>query len=367
MTRVTGVSLTHLDLPLIQPYVLSYRTFESFEPFLIAIETDDGQLFYGEQHISPGSSSETQEGGWLFLTAAATEILNCSLTDAHNKVQQKRQNSPVAASACLNALDQALHPQLWSNSESLSIPILSAFSAMTELEIAEELELRLSEGFQVFKVKVGKDVQQDQRRVRSIQRLLGNRGHIRVDANRSYSVDDAISFSSVLNPDVCELFEQPCDASDWEGNGRVAKASPVPLMLDEPICTSHDIERAASISGVGFCKLKLKRFGSLNTLCEAIEKATLHGLKVVLGDGLGSDINCYLEALVSYRYLDRAGEFNGCLKIRNEARILQTPLTFCDGHMIIPSQMTVTPDQSIVEARTVKNIKYGTLREKNEF
>ena len=364
---MAGVSLTHLNLPLIKPYVLSYRTFESFEPYLVAIETDDGKLFYGEQHISPGSSSETREGGWLFLMAAATDILNCSLADAHHKIQQKRQHSPVAASACLNALDQALHPQTWSSSESLSIPILSAFSAMTELEIAEELELRLSEGFQIFKVKVGKDVEQDQKRVRSIQRLLGNRGRIRVDANRSYSVDDAVSFSRVLNPDVCELFEQPCDASDWEGNGRVAAVSPVPLMLDEPICTNRDIERAAAMPGVGFCKLKLKRFGSLNALCEAIEKATLLGLKVVLGDGLGSDINCYLEALVSHRYLDRAGEFNGCLKIRDEARILQTPLTFCDGHIIVPSQMTATLDQSIVEARTVKSKKYGTLGVKNEF
>ena len=114
-------------------------------------------------------------------------------------------------------------------------------------------------------------------------------------------MNDAIELSQVLDPGVCELFEQPCDTDDWDGNGRVAKASPVPLMLDEPICSIADIERASMMPGVGFCKVKLKRFGSLVNLCNAIEKAHELGIQVVLGDGLGSDINCYLEALVSGR------------------------------------------------------------------
>ena len=51
------------------------------------------------------------------------------------------------------------------------------------------------------------------------------------------------------------------------------------VMLDEPICGLDDIERAGDIRNVGFCKLKLKRFGSLDALRQALEtvRALRHG------------------------------------------------------------------------------------------
>ena len=52
MSVIRGIELRHLNLPLIKPYALSYRTFESFEPYLVRIITDDGQVTFGEQHIS---------------------------------------------------------------------------------------------------------------------------------------------------------------------------------------------------------------------------------------------------------------------------------------------------------------------------
>jgi hypothetical protein len=53
------------------------------------------------------------------------------------------------------------------------------------------------------------------------------------------------------------------------GKRRVASVSPVPVMLDEPICELADVKRASAIANVGFCKLKLKRFGGLDLLREA--------------------------------------------------------------------------------------------------
>ena len=51
-----------------------------------------------------------------------------------------------------------------------------------------------------------------------------------------------------------------------KANARVASVSPVPVMLDEPICELADVKRASAIANVGFCKLKLKRFGGLYLL-----------------------------------------------------------------------------------------------------
>src|SRR5690606_7930209 len=134
-------------------------------------------------------------------------------------------------------------------------------------------------GFRTFKVKVGKDVNADLIRVAVIQDAVAGRATLRLDANRAYSREQGIEFARSLDPEGIELFEQPCDSDDWEANEAVAAASTVPLMLDEPICTLADIERAAGIPNVRFCKLKLKRFGGLERLEEGLRAVRSRGME----------------------------------------------------------------------------------------
>ena len=137
---------------------------------------------------------------------------------------------------------------------------------------------------------------------------------MRLDANRAYSEADACRFAMALDPAGIELFEQPCPAEDWEANARVASVSPVPVMLDEPICELTDVKRASAIANVGFCKLKLKRFGGLDLLREALDAVHEWGMEAVLGDGLSSELGCWMEACVARVTIRNAGEFNGFLK-----------------------------------------------------
>ena len=96
----------------------------------------------------------------------------------------------------------------------------------------------------------------------------------------------------------------------------------------------EDIEKASRIDGVGLCKLKLKRFVSISKLLEAIEYAHSLGLKIVIGDGLGSEINCLMEAKIANGLIENAGEYNGFLKIKPEARILSNSIKFQNGFFI---------------------------------
>ena len=75
-----------------------------------------------------------------------------------------------------------------------------------------------------------------------------------------------------------------------------------------------DVERAANIQNVGFCKLKLKRFGGLDLLKDAIDKVRQLGMEPVLGDGLSSELGCWMEGCVASVTIRNAGEFNGFLK-----------------------------------------------------
>jgi hypothetical protein len=102
-------------------------------------------------------------------------------------------------------------------------------------------------------------------------------------------------------------------------------------MLDEPICSLADVERAASIPNVGFCKIKLKRFSGLGRLRAALETIRARGMGAVLGDGLSSDICCWMEVCVGAGIIHGAGECNGFLKTRD--RLLSPSLAFTEGHV----------------------------------
>ena len=74
--KLQELKLRTVRLPLIRPYVLSYRTFTEFGPIIVEVRDSDGRVGWGEGHISPGSSRETREGGWAFCCEHATAVVD---------------------------------------------------------------------------------------------------------------------------------------------------------------------------------------------------------------------------------------------------------------------------------------------------
>jgi L-Ala-D/L-Glu epimerase len=346
--KLQELTLRTVRLPLIRPYVLSYRTFTAFEPIIVEARDADGRIGWGEGHISPGSSSETREGGWAFCREHAAAAVGKDTTAVKAMIASNMGASKVAATALLTAIEMLEdHPLLRIDRE-VRLPLLTPFNSFTPEEIAEEVELRLADGFRTFKIKVGKDADDDGRRVKAIQQAIGGRATMRLDANRAYSESAACRFAAALDPTGIELFEQPCDSEDWAANAKVASVSPVPIMLDEPICTLADVERAGGIKNIGFCKLKLKRFGGLDLVREALDAVRAHGMEPVLGDGLGIELGCWMEGCVARVTVRNAGEFNGFLKPM--VRLFAEPLRFAAGELILPAGFRPLIDRDALAA-----------------
>ena len=325
------MTIRQLRLPLLTPYRLSYHTFSTFEPILVCVTDSDGRFGFGEGHISPGSSSETREQGWAFCLGQASKLIGSSVEEAVSILNDVYWQSPVAATALMAAIEMLGGHELLEVDQPISLPLLTPFNALTYNEIDDEVENRLAQGFKTFKLKVGKDVESDIARATQIQKAVGGRAILRIDANRGYNQEDACRFVQALDPTGVALFEQPCASDDWDANAAVAKASDIPLMLDEPICSIADIERAATLENVGFCKLKLKRFGGLENLHTALLRVRELGMEPVLGDGLSSEPGCWMEACVARSTINNAGEFNGFLK--PSVTLFKQPLHFADGHL----------------------------------
>jgi L-alanine-DL-glutamate epimerase-like enolase superfamily enzyme len=354
--KIKAVIIRRMRIPLKVPYVLSYKTFEEFEPIVCEVVLSNGNTGWGEGHISPGSSRETRYDGWQFINEIASSLIGCAPEQAIFKVLNAAKNLPVAKTSITTAIEMAVRSETLLAHGSILFPLLTPFSAYEPDAIIKEVEEHIKAGFKTFKIKVGKCVEFDLSRLRDIQSAIRGRASLRLDANRAYTLEQALDFVKRLDPHQIELFEQPCDASDWSANATVAEISTVPIMLDEPICTLADIERAGHLKNVEYCKLKLKRFGSISHLEEGIDRVSHCGMKAVLGDGLGGDLSCWMETCIANGRVHVAGEFNGFLK--QCFSLLSNPIEFRKGNVVIPKNYWPDLDRETLDNFTIEEQRF---------
>jgi L-alanine-DL-glutamate epimerase-like enolase superfamily enzyme len=131
-------------------------------------------------------------------------------------------------------------------------------------------------GYRCVKVKVG--LGDDAERVAAVREALGPDVAIRLDANGSWSVDEAVEMLGELEPLGIELCEEP--ASGVEACARVAASSPVPVALDESALDALDRRVCEAVC------LKVARCGGITGLLDAAARARRAGYRIYLASML---------------------------------------------------------------------------------
>lgn len=354
---IRDIVVRQLRLPLVKPYRVSFRTYNEFEPIVVEMVAEDGSVGWGEAYVPAGSTAETAESAWQFCCAQAAQLAGKPVADIHAIIDLEVPRAPFASCAMLSALAMVMrHPALTVRKEA-RIPLLVPVSGTTQEAIVPEVEERLAQGYRTFKVKVGWDVDDDLQRVRWVQEALQGRAVLTMDANRGYNLEQGMRFASKLDPQGIVLFEQPCEADEWDANEQVAGVSTVPLMLDESIRNEQDIDRAAKLKNVKFVKLKLKRVGGVERALQSMARAKALGLGLCLGDGVATEIMCWTEACVSRGFLSNAGDMNGFLKPR--ARLFANPLPFEGGDIVLRPGYWPEIDRAVMRSHQVRESRYS--------
>jgi len=355
---IRDIVVRQLKLPLVKPYRVSFRTYTEFEPIVVEMVSEEGTVGWGEAYVPAGSTAETADSAWAFCCEQAQKLVGSTPEAIHSSLDRLVPDAPFACCALLSALAMVTRHAALETLEPVRVPLLVPIGATTEHDIAEEVEERLCLGYKTLKVKVGWDVEPDLARVRHVQKAAKGRAGITMDANRGYSLAQGLQFVAGLDPEGIVLFEQPCEADEWEANAAIARASKVPLMLDESIRNEADIERASKLEGVELVKMKLKRVGGVNRALSAMKRAKALGLGICLGDGVATEILCWTEACVSRGYLSGAGDMNGFLKPR--VRLFANPLPFNKGDIALPQGYWPEIDRAVVAAHQLRD--YSTRR-----
>ncbi len=340
-------------MPFKEPYPTSIATLTSLDTLLVIVTTSDGALGFGEAAIVEGYTHETRQGGWDFCVHQARQSIGLTGEQAISQWLSHRALHSHAVAAMVSAVEMAQsHPALGAHhDETIRVPLLAPVNSKKQALVQAEVDRLLADGFKTLKVKVGFDVNEDLQRLGWIQSLVDDRASLRLDGNQGYKPEQALDFVRRMSPQAIELFEQPCQDSNWDAAVQVARVSPVPMMLDESIYLSSDIDRAAELQAAQYIKLKLVKSGGLSSLVDDLRRITQHGMQRVLGNGVASEIGCWMEACIAHSYISNAGEFNGFLKTQDS--LFQNPLAFADGDIVLPAGYWPVLDMQLVERLSI--------------
>lgn len=307
------IAYWHVRAPLTRPYRLSFATLNSFDCFYVRI-SHESQAGYGEATPLPGYSDETATSVAEALQGACASLATGVSLEA--VIEDLTRLAPMTASALACAaktLSEGL--EIFTAPVAGPRPVVALCDGETADATGEAARTLFASGYRTLKMKIGgRPVGDDLARILAVSAALGQNVTLRLDANQSLTYEEALHLARGLADRPKILLEQPFAAGNWADHERLAKACPLPLMLDESIWSAADIDRACRFAHA--VKLKLCKHPGLAATRALAERAQQSGLAVVLGNGVQSALgNHYEMRLHAALQIETAGEFIGFARL----------------------------------------------------
>ncbi len=260
-------SVLRLSIPLQRPFVTANGVATARELLLLRLEASDGVVGYGEAApfepydgvpLERAVAALTGGGGRRPPQARAAEEI------ARLDLQARQEERPLA-----EPVKDAL-------------PVNMTLAAGPPEEVAEQARAGLRSGYACFKVKVG--LPDDVERVAAVREAVGPWPAIRVDANATWTVDEAVHAIRALEVADLEFVEQPCRT--LRELAEVRQRVSTPIAADEAVTSLRELRRAADLEACDIVNVKLAGWGGFKPAREALGLARERGLAAFLSSTL---------------------------------------------------------------------------------
>jgi len=193
-------TLRRLSLPFGEPFATARGVVAARDLLLLRLEDDGGAVGHGE-----AAPFEAYDGVPIDSIARA-------LVDADVSADGCSRDLPPHARAAVEMALLDLHARRdgrpVGEPGAEAIAVNRTLGAGPPAEVAERARAGVRAGFSCFKLKVG--LPDDEERVAAVREAIGPWPALRLDANGSWTADEAIRTMSALSAYDIELLEQPC-------------------------------------------------------------------------------------------------------------------------------------------------------------
>lgn len=117
--------------------------------------------------------------------------------------------------------------------------------------LRDEFAAYRDQGFTAFKMKIGgAALNVDMQRIEAALGIAGAGERLAVDANGRFSLDQGLSYGTVMAPYGLRWFEEIGDPLDYDLNRRVAERYPGPIATGENLFSASDVRNLARFGGM---------------------------------------------------------------------------------------------------------------------
>lgn len=217
----------------------------------------------------------------------------------------------------------------------------------------------LAEGWRHFKIKVGRDVQDDIRRCQIIREEIGDDNYLMVDANQYWDVQEAIEHMEHLAQFDPWWIEEPTSPDDVLGHATIAQAiAPIKVATGEHCQNRVVFKQLMQANAISFCQIDSCRLGGVNEILSVYLMAAKFGIPVCPHAG-GVGLCEYVQHLQMWDYISVTGS--------TEDRIVEyvdhlhehfvDPCLVRNGHYMPPSLpgYSITMKQESLDAHEYPN------------
>lgn len=291
--QIVKVEFWPVDIPITDPFVVATGARVVAENIFVRITLDDGTQGYGESAPFPEVGGETRDSCLTTLRQLAATLIGASAGHYALRATEMAQTVPShpaarcgLETAMIDAYSRSAQVpmwQLWGGQDvrpretDITIPIAT-------LEKSVSLARGwYAQGFRLFKMKVGNDVDQDIRRLEAVHHSLPGISFIG-DGNQGFSREECLAFAKGVRRfgGTMVLLEQPVVRDDLDSMTAIRRETGIPVAADESVRSLADAHDVIAQEAADYINIKIMKTGVVEAV--AIAEATLAaGLKLMVG------------------------------------------------------------------------------------
>ena len=288
--RISGCRTFRYRLPLAEPLTLAGRVIHERKGLLVRIDSDSGASGWGDVAPLPGFSRESLAEAETEMAALGRLLAGAEIDsrgrdpEAWSEPEPSGGVSPsvrfgleTALASLSSQADSAAGAELPCFDGDVPVSALLAGSPPQVLEHARRLR---DAGCRAVKLKVGaRPVPDDVALCRAVRAVLGDGIALRLDANRRWNLEQAVTFGRAIAAAGIEYLEEPLgDPSRLED---FFDATGIAVALDEslPELRPDDLERRPEI---GALVVKPTLLGGIGSAREWIARAREMNIRPVV-------------------------------------------------------------------------------------